>query len=75
MEEILEMLEAWKNLPYSNKIIEKDYFIESSRVHLYVAVTVEKAFLFKTFTAICPLTPQAIEDAFNKLDERKDELI
>jgi hypothetical protein len=75
MEEIKIMLEDWKNLPTDNKVFQKDYYIENEQVRLMIFISVEKAFLFKTFTAVCKIEKQAIEYAIERLDEKKDELI
>lgn len=75
MDEIKKMLENWRNLALTNKVFEKDYYIENGCVYLMIAVSVEEGFLFKTFTAKCSLDEQEIEDAILKLDEKKDELI
>lgn len=77
MEEIRELLENWKNLPNNNPIFEKDYSIDEveNRVHLTIAITVERAFLFKSFIAECPINRDEIENAINILDEKKDELL
>lgn len=74
-EEIMDLLDGWRNLPNPDSIILKDYFKENDSVYLSVAVSIEKAFLFKTFTAKCPLNKQSIEKAICKLEEKKDDLI
>ncbi len=77
MEEIIELLENWKNLPVNNPILEKDYFIDQNRgtVHLSIAISLERVFLFKTFTAVCPIDRHMIENAIEALEESKDGLI
>ncbi|MCR4835760.1 MAG: hypothetical protein K5899_05140 [Bacteroidaceae bacterium] len=75
MNEIMTMLDNWKNLTFANNVIEKDYYIEGEYANLMIAVNVEKGFLFKTYTAKCPLNKQKIAEAIEKLDEKKDELI
>lgn len=77
MEEIRELLENWKNLANNNPIFVKDYSIDEveNRVRLTIAITVESAFLFKSFIAVCPINQQAIENAIERLEEKKDELI
>jgi len=75
MEEINEILESWKNLNTTNDIFTKDYIFEKGKVHLVIAVSVEGVSLFKTFTAVCNVNKQEIENAIEKLDEKKDELI
>lgn len=77
MEEIRELLENWKNLQYNNPIFEKDYSIDEveNRVRLTIVITVERAFLFKSFIAECPIDIDAVENAINRLDEKKNELL
>ena len=77
MEEIRELLENWKNLQYNNPIFEKDYSIDEveNRVRLTIVITVERAFLFKSFIAECLIDIDAVENAINRLDEKKDELL
>lgn len=77
MDEIKNILESWIKQPFHDTILEKDYYIDETkgRVHLIIAISVEKAFLFKTFTAVCSLNIHEIENAIDKLDEKKDELI
>ena len=77
MEEIRELLENWRNLANYNPVFVKDYFIDEveNRVCLTVSITVERVALFKTFMAICSINRNAIENAINRLDEKKDELI
>ena len=75
MDEIRTMLEDWRNQPIENNVFLKDYYVEDKLVHMMIAISVEEAFLFKTFTAVCKMEKQAIQDAIDKLDEKKDELI
>ncbi len=77
MEEIRNLLENWRNLANNNPIFVKDYSIDEveNRVRLTIAITVERAFLFKSFIAECPINSDAIENAINILDKKKDELI
>ena len=69
------MLQTWKLLSKDNDVFEKDYFIINDYVLMTIAISVEKPFLFKTFTAKCHLDESEIGLAINKLDEKKDELI
>lgn len=75
MNEIIQLLENWKNLPTANPVFEKDYSIEGEQVRMTISTSVERAFLFKSFIAICRPEQQEIEEAIDKLDEKKDELI
>ena len=77
MEEIIELLENWKNLSVNNPILEKDYFIDQNRgtVHLSIAISVESGFLYKTLTAVCSVDIHGVENAIEALEESKDGLI
>ena len=76
MKELENMLENWRNLSNANKVIENDYYIyDGDKVRLTVAVAIEKLFLYKSFYAECHLNRQEIENAIERLEEIKDELI